>query len=207
MSRGRERGLRNERAPRDVAGIERHSFGKELRAHRRAQPIGADQEIALRGLTIGEMSNDGAKPRLDPGERLAAVISRGRKRNAQQPIDAVPRGERLRATDFSHDAAVDVVGAAELDRHAEVDRGLYARPSENVPQLRLRHDAGAAPGEFRLHPLEHMGVPAVTRQRERGEQPAHRAADHERASLPLHCRTPAPVFAPVRPHYTLAPNH
>src|ERR1700730_15202737 len=107
------------------------------------------------------MSNDRVCPDVDARERLAAVIARGRERIAQQTIDAIPRRERLRTADFAHHAAVDVGRAAELDRHAEVDWGIDADRTENVPQLGLRPDPRAPPGEFILQPLANMTRPAV----------------------------------------------
>src|SRR5262249_20211380 len=53
-------------------------------------------------------------------------------------------------------------------------------------QFGLRHDAGAAVGQFLLHPLEDLDVPAAAAQHDRRQKTAHRAADHDRAALSGH---------------------
>src|SRR5215831_4047753 len=44
---------RDQTAPRDIAGVARQFFAKKLRPDRRMDPVGADQNIALGGRTVG----------------------------------------------------------------------------------------------------------------------------------------------------------
>ena len=64
----------------------------------------------------------------------------------------------------------------------EIMVGIEPERAQRRFQLRLRHDAGAAPRERLGDPLMDRDLPAAARERERGEQPAHRSADHQRAS-------------------------
>ena len=72
------------------------------------------------------------------------------------------------------------------DRHldAEIVVGIEPERAQRGFEFGLRHDAGAAPGKRLGDPLVDRHVPAAACQCERGEQPAHRAADHQRASSP-----------------------
>ena len=88
--RGRNRLLGNERAPSDVAGVERREVGQELLADARAQAVGPDQDRCGRGRTAREMRGDAVRALLDVIERHAAMIAIGRKRVAEHPIKPVP---------------------------------------------------------------------------------------------------------------------
>ena len=59
-------------------------------------------------------------------------------------------------------------------------RRIKADPGIHVAQLRLRHDAGAASGKLGIDAFKDVDSPSVVTERERREQPAHRAADHQR---------------------------
>ena len=58
-----------------------------------------------------------------------------------------------------------------------------ADAAEDVDELRMGADAGAAAGEVLGVALEHDDVPADVAQQMRRQQPAERAADHQRATI------------------------
>ena len=57
-----------------------------------------------------------------------------------------------------------------------------ADAAEDIHQLRTGADAGAAAGEVLGVALEHDDVPTDVAQQMRRQQPAERAADHQRAT-------------------------
>jgi hypothetical protein len=62
-------------------------------------------------------------------------------------------------------------------------RRIAAGCGENAAHLGMRHDAGAAPGQLHLGPLVDGDLAAHPAQQDGGEQPAHRAADDQRARV------------------------
>src|SRR5882757_7185611 len=74
-------------------------------------------------------------------------------------------------------ALVEEHDAVDGDAHRIVERD--AEPPGDVVQLRMRADAGAAPGQLLGVALEHVGVPADAAEHVGSEQPADRAADDE----------------------------
>ena len=76
---GRDGVLRNQSPPRHVAGIDRGHFRKKLRPHRRAQSVGADQQVSLGNRTVGEPRYHPVGTLLDRHQLLAAMVVRRRK--------------------------------------------------------------------------------------------------------------------------------
>ena len=177
--------LRDQRAPGAVAGIERHDLGQRLLAHRRADAVGADQQIGLDRLAIGKMRQHRRRRRCSkPGKPAAAVIALRRKSVAQQPVDPLPGGEHLRAIELARSAG---------PRASRILRVVMSTPSASVAspsaaqpldQFVLRDDAGAAAGQFAVHPLVDIDGPPGAAQQQPAEQAAHRAADDNRAASP-----------------------
>ena len=96
---------------------------------------------------------------LDALERPAEMIARRIDGIAQQPLQAVPRGEDLPERAFVRDAALTVDGDALLHLDAEVARSSAA-PLQRFQQFRMRGDAGAAADQFDAGALIDIGVPA-----------------------------------------------
>ena len=172
--------LRHQPAPRRVAGIERRELGQILLAHRRADAVGADQNIAFGCRSVGEMRGH-ACALLDALQLLAAMIGRVRQRGFQQMKDAVPRRHGLRDIEPVRHASVARIHHPRRDLDAEIGAGIEPERAQRRLQFGLRHDAGAAPGERLGDALVDRHLPAAARERERREQPAHRSADHQRA--------------------------
>ena len=80
------------------------------------------------------------------------------------------------------------------DLDAEVAVGIEPERAQHRLEFRLRHDAGAAPGERLGGALVDLDVPPAPRKRERGEQPAHRSADHQRP----HVSSPSAFLPPAQ---------
>src|SRR5487761_2282608 len=107
------------------------------------------------------------------------MIVLGRKGVAQQPVDALPGREHLRALDLLGDAVLPVENLAGGDVHAERVGG-EPQPAQALDQLLLGDDAGAAAGQFALHALGDIHAPAGPAQHQPAQQAAHRAADNNR---------------------------
>ena len=162
------------------------------------EPVRRDEEVARLARAVGEVGHDLARALLDPCELLAEAIMLIGKAVPQHPEELVPGGRDLRAGVLADDAPVPVEGAPHGDRHAEVGADIDPGQGERRAQLRMRHDAGAAPAHRHRRALEDRRLPAMAAQQQAGEQPAHRAADDERPSLtPRHawlrsCHSGAP---------------
>ena len=61
--------------------------------------------------------------------------------------------------------------------------GGEAERAQPLDQLVLGNDAGAAAGQFAVHPLVDIDAPAGAAQQQAAEQPTHRAADDDGALL------------------------
>ena len=146
MQRGRERGFVHQPAPRGVARIERDHIGEELLANGRADAVRANEDIPLLLRAVGKMRND-AIALLDAAQFLAAVIVGFRERGFQQVKHAIPCGHGLR--DFHAVGHAAVAREHHPPRHldAQVAVGIEPERAHHGLQFRLRHDAGAAPGE------------------------------------------------------------
>jgi hypothetical protein len=77
---------------------------------------------------------------------------------------------------FAYDATFSVEDLPLRDLDTKIG-GLDAELLQRIDQFRLRHDAGAAAGQWAFHPLENLHIPPAPAQHQAGEQPAHRAAD------------------------------
>jgi hypothetical protein len=110
------------------------------------------------------------------------MIVLGRKGIAQHAIDPLPGREHLRAFDSQPHASGDVEQLARARHHAEL-ADIEPERFQMRDQFRLRHDPGAAAGQLALHALEDVDNKAAPPKHDRGEEPAHRAADDDRAPL------------------------
>ena len=122
MDRGRNGLLRQQRAPGDVAGIERVEVGQELLAHGRADAVGADQQIGLHAAAVAEMRHHRSAGLLEALQPDAAVIVLGREGVAQDAIEPLPGGQRLRTFDLADDAALGIEDLAGRHLDAEIGR-------------------------------------------------------------------------------------
>ena len=101
---------------------------------------------------------------------LAEMVAVRGKCVAEQLEEAVPGGFGLRAGLLADDVAVPVERAAAQHVDAEIRRRLDADGPQGVAQLRMGDDAGAAPRQLHVGPLEDVGVPAVPPKQESREQ-------------------------------------
>jgi len=179
MRIARNRTFRDHRAPRAIAGIERHRAGQRLLAHGRARAVGAHQKIGLDRFAVGKPRQHRNGPGLVTNEPAPAVIALGRKGVAQQPVDALPGREHLRAMDLLGQLALGVEDLAGGDVHAERG-GLEPQLTQALDQFLLGDDAGTAAGQFALHAFVDIHRPAGPAQHQGAQQAAHRAADDNR---------------------------
>ena len=120
---------------------------------------------------------------LDAAQFLAAVIVSLRERGFQQVKHAIPCGHGLR--NFHAMGHATVARKHQPPRHFDAEVVVRIEPelAHHGFQFRLRHDAGAAPGERLGDALVDRNVETALSQREGGEQAAHRSADHQRAHV------------------------
>ncbi len=185
---GRKCRLGNERAPGDVAGIERRQIRQALLADGGAQAVRADQQVALSGAAVAEPRDDRAFGLREARDSAAAVIVLRRERIAHRAVDPLPGGEHLRAFIGTGERAGGIQDLAGGDRNPEIGR-IDADPAQRLDQVGLRDDAGAAAGKLALHPLEDVDLPAGAAQQQPGQQAAHGAADHQGAPLACFARS------------------
>ena len=194
VDRRRDGAFGQQRPPGDVAGIERHHIRRAELAHRRAQAVGANEDIGRSRAAVAEM-RDHALPALLKGRKpRGPMITVGGERIAQQAVDALPGGEHLGAFELQRRPASPVQDAARRHGDAEVS-GVEAERVEPRDQFGLGDDAGAAAGQLLFDALENIDVPAAAGQHDAGQQPTHRAADDQRAALPGHSTTPPKSWA------------
>jgi hypothetical protein len=91
----------------------------ELRAHRRAYAVGADQEVAAHARAVGKYGGDAGGILLDALQMLAEPIAASRQRVAQRAIEAAPGAHRARGRPLRDRAAI----AIEHDQFADKDAG------------------------------------------------------------------------------------
>src|SRR5262249_17850414 len=111
-----------------------------------------------------------------PGQAAAAMIMLRRKGVAQQPIDALPGGQHLRAFDFVRQLPLRIDDLARRDVYAEI-LGRKTKRAQPLDQFVLRDDARAAPGQLAVHPFENVDIPPGPTQQKPAEQAAHRSPD------------------------------
>ena len=169
-------------APGHIAGVDRLDLRQELRAHRGADAVGADQQIAAFAGAVGKDRGDAVRVLLDANEPFAEPIGLRRQRIEQSAVEPRPAAERARRRLLDQDLAVAVEAdrPRRLDAHrlVEIDAGAL----EDGDELRMRAEPDAAARQFLVIALEHGGVPAGRAQQMRRDQPAERAADDEGAA-------------------------
>jgi hypothetical protein len=180
--------LLDQPAPGDVAGVLWTHLGRELHAHGRADAVGCDEQVAFLLRAVVERRRHAVRTALDARDATPEVIPLGRKDILQQPVDASPRRHHLRQVAGPRDAAVARERDPAPDPHADrlVERRAGAR--ERAHELGMGGEPGAAAGERFARLLVHVDPPARPQEQVGGEQPAERAADHQRAfahRLPL----------------------
>ena len=115
-------------------------------------------------------------------KRHAEAIALRRQRIAQRAVEPPPgahRAHRLRL-EIGLAVAIEENEGVELDPHGLVE--IDADAAQDVDELRMRAQPGAAPGELVGVALEHHDIPAGAAQEMCREQPAERAADHQRTA-------------------------
>ena len=85
--------LVDQRPPGAVAGIERHDMRCALLSHRRADAVGADQQVRFDRFAIGKMRRHRTRILREARKPPPAVIVLRRKGVAQQAVDALPGGQ------------------------------------------------------------------------------------------------------------------
>ena len=194
MNVRRECRLWDQRAPGDIAGIERRDLRQALLANGGADAVGGDQEIARGAAAVAEVSGDRLARLSEARNTPPAVVMRARECVAQHAKDALPGRENLRTFEVADQVARGVENFPRRDFHAQVG-GIDAEPADAFDQVRLCDDTGAAAGQFALDPLEDIDIPAGPPQLERRQEPAHRAPDHQSAPLRRTAQCTNPVVS------------
>ena len=176
---GREGGFVDESAPGDVAGILRLHFGKNVRAHGRAEAVGADEKVGFDMRVVTEMDRDGIGVRFDALQFPAEMVAIGGKFFAQHAENAIPRSDDLRTGERGEEMAGGIESFAPGDGHAKVFGGIEAAGLNDGAKLGMRDDARATPGKFNAGALANIDGPAELAQKERGEKSGHGAADND----------------------------
>ena len=173
-------GFVEHRAPGDIAGVSGLELGQILRAHRRADTIGTDQQRAVLARTVGEHCGDAAAVLFDARKPFAKPVALRRQRLAQGAIKACPgaHGARRRLFDECLAVAIEAHRFSQLDAHRFVEGNAGA--AQDGDELWMRAEADAAARQFLFVAFEHDGVPAGAAQKMRGKEPAKRTADHQR---------------------------
>lgn len=200
---GRRAGARwvelHHRAPGAVAGVARPLAAEQLRPHGRAQPVGADQQVAARLLAIRKVRRDPACALAEADQLGAQPDLRGAQLLAQdrQQLGAVDhQAQRRRAGAAVQRRQVDQrLAAPRAQRPAEIRHGLgldfvgQPEPAERVdrvlPDRQARADLAQLAGA-----LVDRGVDPSLPQRDRRREAADPTADDDRPDrvLLLHVR-------------------
>ena len=130
----------------------------------------------------GKLHAHAALVLIDAFEIPAEVIARFVDRVAQQTLEPVPGGEDLPQRPLVGDAAIAVNRDALGNFDAKI-LGPGAACLKRVEQFRMSGNAGAAADQLDLGALVDVDVPADLPQERGGEQPRHRAANNDGASL------------------------
>jgi len=110
-----------------------------------------------------------------PGGNGAMIVT-GRKCSAQHPVKPFPRGHDLGARTRKCHMSFGVENPSRLDRHAEIAH-IKSEAGQPRDDLGLRHDSGTAARKLAGDALEDVDLPATSPQHNRGQKPAHRAAN------------------------------
>ena len=176
------RALVQKAAPGHVARIERLRLRQQLRPHRRAEAVGADQNVAAPRCAVGEVRRHACLVLRDAHEIPAQPIggaARGAAEHLEQPV---PGGGDLRAGVASDDAAGRVEHQPPGDRHPELPCHVEAQLGQRIAHLRMRHDPRAPARQWDGRALVHLDVPPALPQIEGREQPTDGAADDDGAA-------------------------
>lgn len=176
---GGKRVLVDQRAPGDIAGIRGLEAGEELAAHRGAQAVGADQELAAGLRAVGEAGNNLACTLVQFFERLSEVVARRGKAALQRPVDIGPAAHDVPPRRAVHGVAFAVEADALADLCAESFLHCDAELAEDIKQLVVGANARAARGEIVGHALVHVHIPTQVVQQVGRKEPAERTADDE----------------------------
>ena len=153
---GREAPLVGQAAPGDVAGIERLRLGEQLRAHGRAEAVGADQHVGRLRRAVGE-------PRRYARRRLA------RRSAGPCPDDSARRRMRRRSISNRRFQEVAVCGQAPLARSPSPARSSTSRRSMGTPKLWAAVDAELRQGVAHLGMGHDAGAAAASGAGERSK--------------------------------------
>src|SRR6516164_3620618 len=190
--------LRQERSPGDVAGIERQNLWQALLSHCRAQAVGPDEHVGADRAAVAKVRHDAVAALFESLQAVAAMVSIRRKSIAQDALHALPCGEHLRALKRYRHRTGLVQDFSRAHGDAQIPRFEPKRVHARY-QFGLRHDTGAAVGQFPFHSLEDFDVPAAAAQHDCRQKTAHRAADHDRAALSGHRKfLQFPKLSPAR---------
>src|SRR5262249_26785897 len=180
MEGRRKRRLRNERAPGDVADVGRHELRQALLADCGTKAVRTHQQLALCRAAVGKLREHRSFALHEAADAAAAVVVLARKRVTQQPVDALPSRQNLRTRELASHPTRRIEDFPGGDLDPEIGR-IDAEPAQRLDQIGLRDNAGAAPCELALDPLEDVDVPAGAPQQQRSQEAAHRAADDQHA--------------------------
>jgi hypothetical protein len=125
----------------------RPSSGQQLGAHRGAEAIGTNQEMARRTRTAGELRRDVLICLMDMTQVLAQVVAGGSECCRQHREQPVPGHRGLRTSARGEDFAGSTKHEPPGDVHAKVAARIDAELSQAGAHFRMGHDAGAAPRE------------------------------------------------------------
>ena len=83
-------------APGHIAGVSRLDLRQELRAHRGANAVGADQKIATLVAAVGKDCGDALRVLFDANEPFAEPVGLRRQRVEQSAVEPRPAAQRAR---------------------------------------------------------------------------------------------------------------
>ena len=110
----------------------------------------------------------------------AAVVVLRRKAVAQDTVEPLPGGERLRTFERADQLPRGIENLPRGHVDAEIG-GAEPQAAQRLRHHRLGDNAGAAPGELAVDALVDVDGKTVAAQHQAGKQAAHRAADHQGA--------------------------
>jgi hypothetical protein len=170
MNFKRKSSLIHEAAPCHVARVARLDLRPEKLAHRRADAVCADQEIAALARPVGERRRDAGCVLLEALERHPRAVARRGKGVFEQAVDAPPRALQLGYGEAVGHAPAAVQADPRGDPHADAVVHRHFQAAQRGDQFAVRADPRAAARQRLADALEHRGVPADPAQRVRDEQ-------------------------------------
>ena len=179
----RQVGFVDRGAPSHIARVVRLDVGQKLPAHRRADAVGADQQVAAFAGPVGKHRGDAVGVLLDANKPLAEPVIRSRQCIEQCAVQSRPAAQDARRRALDDDVAVMVEAYRPRRRNAHGFVEIHAGAPEDADELRVRPEPNAAARQFLLVALEHHGIPAGRTQQMRHDQPAERPADDESTAI------------------------